>query len=139
MEEALGRDGPDWHMKNDCPSCGFNVPGEPALVPARLHAMDGNNSAKRLDDCGGTDPRNFKSAYFLPPEYVDRFKDEVQPKTSHDEDCGDRWKAANAVDNPTALDVFDQTGIFLITCRHHIVEKIAEMVKSGELEVLSRL
>lgn len=95
--------------------------------------MDGNNSAKRLDDSGGMDPRVFDSTFFLKPEDVDKFKNEVQSRESHDPDCGERWKAANAVDNPVALDVFDQTGIFLITCRHHIVEKIAEMVKSGEL------
>lgn len=89
--------------------------------------------AKRLDDSGGTDPRSFDSTFFLSPEYVDKFKDEVQSRQSKDPDCGDRWKAANVVDNPAALDVFDQTGIFLLTCRHHIVEKIAEMVKSGEL------
>lgn len=120
-------------MKHDCPSCGFHVPDEPPLIPARLHAMDGNNSAKRLDDSGGMDPRVFDSTFFLKPEDVDKFKNEVQSRESHDPDCGERWKAANAVDNPVALDVFDQTGIFLITCRHHIVEKIAEMVKSGEL------
>lgn len=120
-------------MKYDCPACGFQVPDEPPLIPSRLHAMDGNESAKRLDDSGGTDPRSFDSTFFLSPEYVDKFKDEVQSRQSKDPDCGDRWKAANVVDNPAALDVFDQTGIFLLTCRHHIVEKIAEMVKSGEL------
>lgn len=120
-------------MKYDCPPCGFRVPDEPKLVPDRLHAIDGGESAKRLDDGGGIDPRKFNSTYFLSPQYVDKFKDEVQSRESKDPDCGDRWKAAKVVDNPEALDVFDQTGIFVLTCRHHIVEKIAEMVKSGEL------
>lgn len=133
VEHVLGRDAPNWHMKYGCPACGYQLEDEPALIPARLHAMDGNNSAKRLDDNGGMDPRTFKSKFFLSPADVDKFKDEVQSRKSDDPDCGDRWKAANAVDNPEALTVFDQTGIFLLTCRHHIVEKIAEMVKSGEL------
>lgn len=137
VDKVLGRDSPDWHIQNDCPACGFKVIGEPVLSPARLHAMDGNNSAKRLHGSGHMDLRTFDSAYLLPPLMVDKFKDEIRPSNPKDADCSDRFKAANAIDNPSALDVFDQTGIFVLSCRHHIVEQIAGMVKSGELCVIN--
>lgn len=140
VSQALGRDDPDWHLKYGCPCCGFEVPGEPPLNPARMHAMDGNSSAMRVDGSGFTDQRTFHGTFDVPMEYVDQFKDEVQPKpaaATQNEGCPDRnFKAADTIDNPTALDNFEQTGIFLMTCRNHIVEMITEMVKSGELYVV---
>ena len=135
VDEALGRLDPDWKLRFGCPACGFEVDGEPPLIPARLHAMDGNNSAKRIDGSGFSDPRVFRGAFEIPREEVEKYKDEVKarPMTPQKVPCPDRFKAANTIDNPSALDTFDQTGIFLITCRHHIVEKFAPMVKSGEL------
>lgn len=102
--------------------------------------MDGNSSAMRVDGAGFTDTRTFHGVLSVPTEYVDRFKDEVQTSATTQDDhtqengCPDRgFKAANTLDNPAALDHFEQTGLFLMTCRHHIVEMITEMVKSGEL------
>lgn len=44
-------------------------------------AFDGNNSMKRFYRLGSTHPRDLLpflgSDYLIPPEYVDRFKDEV--------------------------------------------------------------
>jgi hypothetical protein len=94
--------------------------------------MDGNSSAKRLASSGTADPRSFDSRFFLSPEYVDEFKDEVRARKMAT-DCTTRFKAAETIDNPETLKVFDQTGIFLMTCRHHIVEIISEMRRSGEL------
>lgn len=100
-----------------------------------MHAFDGGNSPKRLDNSGHSDPRIFTSKFFLTPEEVDVFKDEVSHSNKKDPDCTSEYKAANTIDNPATLGTFDQTGIFLMTCRHHVVEKIAEMKKSGELYV----
>lgn len=135
MDKALSRDGPDWHLRHGCACCGFEVADEPILNPARMHAMDGNSSPMRVDGSGFTDPRTFSGSLTVPTEYVDRFKDEVQTSArSQDDGCPDRgFKAADAIDNPAALDHFEQTGLFLMTCRHHIVEMTVEMVKSGEL------
>ena len=51
--------------------------------------------------------------------------------------CTDSWtadKATKSTRSTTALgDVFEQTGVFLVTCRHGIVEFVAEMIQSGEL------
>lgn len=43
---ALGRDTPNWHMLNNCPSCQYEVKGEPTLPIRMLLAIDGNNSLK---------------------------------------------------------------------------------------------
>jgi hypothetical protein len=132
IDQLLGRDAPDWHLKHGCPCCGHTVQDEPRLIPARLHAMDGNSSAKRLAISGNIDPRNFNLKFFLSPEYVDEFQDEVR-SSKKVVDCTTRFKAVEAVDNPETVKIFEQTGIFLTTCRHHIIEIISEMRKSGEL------
>lgn len=64
------------------------------LVPAALHAVDGNYSLKRAANAGLADTRTFKSSYLLSREYVDRFQYEVKkkkpdadPKENADEGC----------------------------------------------------
>ncbi|KAI0043066.1 hypothetical protein FA95DRAFT_1631889 [Auriscalpium vulgare] len=161
-DEALGRNSPDWRALYGCPCCGFKASIlhslQPVLVPARLHAMDGNNSQKRLRGAGRADLRQFDSDYFLSPAQVDVFANEIsgrrrkvpepgppvpdeadaelalpttnQPKSK----CTDGWQAANATSmGKSVTEVFDQTGVFLTTCRHGIVELVTEMVRSGEL------
>ena len=121
------------------------MPGDPVLVPDRLHAMDGNNSMKRVDGSGHADERVFVSDYLIPPAKVDRFKDDVQtrpgaknknssplPHGHENEWCADNWMAANSVSEGT-VGVFQQTGGFLCACRHSIIEFLAEMRQSGEL------
>jgi hypothetical protein len=44
----------------------------------------------------------------------------------------ENWTAARAVEENKVL-VFEQTGIFIMACRHGFVECIAEMKRSGEL------
>jgi Kyakuja-Dileera-Zisupton transposase len=112
-----------------------------------MHAVDGNNSAKRVDGSGNADERCFQSDYLLHASKVDRFKDEVKSRSKTqvgnsvldqppfgdtNDPCTDNWIAANAISEET-VKVFDQTGIFLCACRHGIVEMIAEMRRSGEL------
>lgn len=50
------------------------------LVPDRLHAMDGNNSMKRVDASGVADLRVFTSDYLISPSKVDEFKDNVKTR-----------------------------------------------------------
>jgi hypothetical protein len=125
--------------------CKCQLPGEPVLVPDRLHAMDGNNSMKRVDGSGHADHRVFVSDYLIPPSKVDKFKDDVKtrpgaknkssgplPHDHENEWCADNWTAANSTSEGT-VDVFQQTGGFLCACRHSIIETLAEMRQSGEL------
>ncbi|KAI0060325.1 hypothetical protein BV25DRAFT_1783310, partial [Artomyces pyxidatus] len=152
-DAALGRDGGAWRIAHGCPCCGFKVRHEPEIVPARLHAMDGCSSQKRLRGVGHTDQREFSSKYFIPPEQVNQFANEVKSRrkqaTSPDEQevddeglpisnektkCTNSWRTENAsAVGKGVAEVFDQTGVFLAACRHGVVEYVEEMVRSGEL------
>ncbi|KAF7322505.1 hypothetical protein HMN09_00029000 [Mycena chlorophos] len=46
---ALGRDTPNWRIRNTCPPCQYPLEGEAPLEPGMEVTLDGNNSAKRLD------------------------------------------------------------------------------------------
>ncbi|KIM64375.1 hypothetical protein SCLCIDRAFT_97145, partial [Scleroderma citrinum Foug A] len=128
MNQALGRDDPNWRLQHYCPACTFKQPGEPDLVPSSLKAMDGNNSAKRMDHAGHADHRIFPSTYMISRADVDVFKDDVRTRAGQrgnaehcdDGGCADTWQAASAVDEDT-VKVFEQTGIFLSACRHGII------------------
>ncbi|KAI0059807.1 hypothetical protein BV25DRAFT_1808428 [Artomyces pyxidatus] len=153
-DAVLGRDGDGWRLIYGCPCCGFQQANEPPLVPARLHAMDGCSSHKRLRGVGFSDTREFKSNYFLTPEQVDKFADEVKArparsgkkaKAGDDPDeglpisgnktkCTENWRTENANNMGKGVtEVFDQTGVFLCACRHGVVEVVEEMIRSGEL------
>jgi hypothetical protein len=114
-------------------------PDELPLEPARLHAMDGCSSPKRLDGSSHADEQLFPSRYHIPPSEVNRFSDDVQTRTSdmvpsddYSIPCTDNWASAHAISEETTK-VFDQTGVFLTACRHGIIETIIEMRRSGEL------
>ena len=102
--------------------------------------MDGNISAKRMENAGHADRRVFPSMYMILPHDVDTFRDNVHLwPGEHDgslvdkaTDCMDNWKAANSTDKDT-VHVFEQTGIFLSACRHGIIQTMVEMRRSGEL------
>ncbi|KAJ7705953.1 hypothetical protein B0H16DRAFT_1746965 [Mycena metata] len=48
VQAALGRDTPDWHLKNACPSCMYKLEGEAEIPLPFLATIDGNNSLKRF-------------------------------------------------------------------------------------------
>lgn len=47
--------------------------------------------------------------------------------------CADRWRNAGPEQHKRMFALFDETGIFITTCRHRIVLYACDMVKSGEL------
>lgn len=82
VAKALGRDSQDWHLRNACPCCMYELEGEEPLAHRILATMDGNNSLKLVDDSfrRGTqriDARTGRADFWLSEEYVDQFKDEV--------------------------------------------------------------
>ncbi|EGO18435.1 hypothetical protein SERLADRAFT_444106 [Serpula lacrymans var. lacrymans S7.9] len=109
---------------------------DPPLVPAQIHGMDGNNSAKRCDGASSADEHIFQSPYLISNEDVDVFQNETMLFGHQDEEppdiCTDNWTVANTVDDHT-IKIFEQTGIFILACRHGIVETLVEMRHSGEL------
>jgi hypothetical protein len=119
----------------------LQLDSEPLLVPASLHAMDGNSSVKRVDGSGAADRRLFESSYLTTAAEVDVFKNEVAQKQrpANTEShlggivlCTDNWTVANTF-SEESVKVFEQTGIFLCACRHGMIETFAEMRRSGEL------
>ncbi|EGO23333.1 hypothetical protein SERLADRAFT_440064 [Serpula lacrymans var. lacrymans S7.9] len=134
VNKLLGRDCPDWRFVVSYIM--LRLPDDPPLVPAQIHGMDGNNSAKRCDGASSADEHIFQSPYLISNEDVDVFQNETMLFGHQDEEppdiCTDNWTVANTVDDHT-IKIFEQTGIFILACRHGIVETLVEMRHSGEL------
>ncbi|KAL7283095.1 hypothetical protein ACG7TL_002520, partial [Trametes sanguinea] len=82
IQASLGRDTPDWRVKNACPPCGYELEGETPSIFSRKVVIDGNNSLKRLAPTGCRsvgDMRVFvDSKYYLLSDFVERYADEVK-------------------------------------------------------------
>lgn len=48
VQVALGRDDPDYRLRNACPACTYKLVGEDKLIFDMLFTMDGNDSLKRV-------------------------------------------------------------------------------------------
>ncbi|KAJ7439623.1 hypothetical protein B0H11DRAFT_1751794 [Mycena galericulata] len=55
VKKALGRDAPDWRLKNACPACTYKLEGEKELVFSIMTCMDGGNSLRRVLRKDGTE------------------------------------------------------------------------------------
>ncbi|KAL1738626.1 hypothetical protein HDZ31DRAFT_50701 [Schizophyllum fasciatum] len=143
VDGALGRLA-TWDVKNRCAACSNHIPGEPALHPMRLQAMDGNESLKRVAGWGHTDKRTFQSAFLISPDDVDVYKNDGTHRTrgprGEDRSSPDRtkactadghWKTANS--SEISNETFDECGLFVSVCRHHLVQTFCPMIRSGEL------
>ncbi|KAJ7671708.1 hypothetical protein B0H17DRAFT_1162089 [Mycena rosella] len=159
VKKALGRDVPDWQVKNCCPACTYKLEGEDKLIFEMLATCDGNDSLKRVlrkeqgvfDDNGvpkrggaeRPDPRMAGAGddYYFTWERVNRWLKEVLaqqaqvPRSNDQEDgqCQERWKKMSEEITARMWSIFNEMGIFLSLCRHGFVPLIADMVKSGEL------
>ncbi|KAF7347990.1 hypothetical protein MSAN_01751100 [Mycena sanguinolenta] len=49
VHAALGRDTPNWRLKNACPACLYKLEGESPIKLPILMTMDGNNSLSRFE------------------------------------------------------------------------------------------
>ncbi|KAK7434319.1 hypothetical protein VKT23_020269 [Stygiomarasmius scandens] len=122
--------------------------------------MDGNDSLKRLArrddntmDSDGLprlgadrekpDPRDGGADYFLSREEVDRWdKDQWESTVNEtiedvmgdieDFGCEERWKNMKEAVTAVMLGKYDESGLFLLLCRHGFVFLMADMVRSGE-------
>ncbi|KAF9041243.1 hypothetical protein BJ165DRAFT_1416052 [Panaeolus papilionaceus] len=154
INTALGRDQKGWRLRHACVPCTYKLQGEPDLKFSMLLTMDGNDSLKRLarrdkteEVEGGRelgenherhDPRVVRGDYYLSREEVDRWgKGSValipqKTEVTDPNGCDDRWK--NMANEKTARmwGIFDETGIFLVLCRHSHVLLVMDMVRSGE-------
>ncbi|KAJ7301725.1 hypothetical protein DFH08DRAFT_919067 [Mycena albidolilacea] len=159
VKTALGRNAPDWRLKNGCPACTYKLKGEDKLIFAMLLLMDGNDSLKRIlrkdkgfdedgvahrGDSEHADPRTADAGgdYLMFRERVDRWTKEqlaeevgipISDELENSSGCEERWK--NLTEELTAKmwGIFDETGIFVALCRHGFVLLVANMVQSREL------
>ena len=62
-------------------------------------------------------------------------QDEGTPADGSDDrtSCEDRWLNLAADSTKKMWGTFDETGIFVATCRHGMVMLICDMIRSGEL------
>ena len=146
-----------------CPCCAIRHEDEPKLKFLTLVSMDGNESLKRhlrqqtVTREDGTqvtlskerpDIQTQKSTLYVEKSEVDRFTNEVRGRRSlaasgaldgtpvdglDKTPCVDRWKNLASEGCKCAWAIYDETGIFTATCRHGIVLKVCDMVRSGEL------
>ncbi|KAJ7680000.1 hypothetical protein B0H14DRAFT_3101793 [Mycena olivaceomarginata] len=161
MKAALGRDVPNWRLKNACPACLYELEGEPKLKRRVIVTQDGNNSLKRFgrrervvrfdgtvvpgDSKERHDRRQAPGDFFLPRSDVEEWaKDEVDelmkdfaPEAGEGGDegagCEERWENMKEDVTACAWGLYDETGIFPALCRHGFVLVVVDMVKSGEL------
>ncbi|KAJ7195263.1 hypothetical protein GGX14DRAFT_377212 [Mycena pura] len=163
VRAALGRDTPNWRLRNACPCCLYKVQGEPELELPFLATMDGNNSLKRIQrrtaedyDAEGNlvdwestervDCRIPAGDYYLSRIEVDSWAigDGEEAAKVHvegdgdkgegdDGGCAERWHNMNENETSKSWGIYDETGIFVALCRHGFVLKVVDMVKSGEL------
>ncbi|KAJ7233282.1 hypothetical protein B0H12DRAFT_1028580, partial [Mycena haematopus] len=161
VQRALGRDVPDWRLKNACPSCLYKLEGEAPIPLPFLATIDGNNSLKRIwrreREEVGADGRMAPGAskercddqvapgdYYLTREEVDAWSKEgleelmkefVPGSELPDEGdgCTERWQNMREDVTARVYGMYDETGIFPALCRHGFLLLIVDMVKSGEL------
>ncbi|KAJ7676315.1 hypothetical protein B0H14DRAFT_2423574 [Mycena olivaceomarginata] len=151
LKITLGRDTPNWHLKNSCPACPYKLEGEPRLPRAFISTIDGNNSLKhfwrreRVHVLEWHNNRQAPGDHYLSQAEVDECaKDEFDklmrgfvPGAGKDEDegagCEERWENMKEDVTARTWGMYDETGIFPALCHHGFVLVIVDMVQSGEL------
>ncbi|KAJ7707057.1 hypothetical protein B0H14DRAFT_3643874 [Mycena olivaceomarginata] len=160
VKAALGRDTPNWRLKNACPACIYKLEGETPLKLPLITTQDGNNPMKRFwrreweeAYLGATaapgaskerkDNRVAPGDFFLPREDVNEWGDEgmdvlmrgFEEGAEQDEGagCDERWENMKEDVTARAYGMYDETGIFPALCRHGFMLVIVDIVKSGEL------
>ncbi|KAG8733227.1 hypothetical protein FRC10_000340 [Ceratobasidium sp. 414] len=137
---AMGRDDPNWRLKNACMACTYRLENEPPMLYSMLVTMDGNDSLKHIAQAAAADHRTYESSYYLTQAEVDTCANEVPRRRKKDQpqeetECEKRWKSARPDNDPRkrAKLMFEETGVFVSTCRHSHVLTVCDMVRSGEL------
>ncbi|KAG1895009.1 uncharacterized protein F5891DRAFT_1130725 [Suillus fuscotomentosus] len=156
LRQALKRDTINWRMLNTCPACFYKLDDEPALDFEWLVSIDGNNSLKRWDSSiygttARSDSRTARSDYWIHADTVDKFENEVKSRQTdlrNDDDwedeptdpdhpgaftCVNQWRNAGPDSHKKMFAIFQESGIFIASCRHRFVLLACDMIRSGEL------
>ncbi|KAJ7873189.1 hypothetical protein B0H13DRAFT_2349171 [Mycena leptocephala] len=146
---CLGRDTPDWRLKNACPPCLYKLEGEPRLEIPLMATIDGNNSLSRFhrrervdvdsEEEEGAAPSTSKARSALgawSKDGVDELMKgfSVEAEEGEEEDgCSEQWQNMKEDVTSRAYRMYDETGFFPCLCQHGFVLIVVDMVKSGEL------
>ncbi|KAG8685044.1 hypothetical protein FRC08_013330, partial [Ceratobasidium sp. 394] len=116
---AMGRDDPDWKLKNACEACTYKLENEPPMEYSMLVTMDGNDSLKNVAGAASADHRTYQSSYYLSQNQVNACANEVPRRRKKDQpseetECERRWKSARPDSDPRkrAKLMFEETGFF---------------------------
>ncbi|KAF8317008.1 uncharacterized protein EI90DRAFT_3134060 [Cantharellus anzutake] len=141
VKHVMGHDKLDYCLKNSCPACHYQLHDEPEHLVEFIVTGDGNTSLLHLPHRYESDNRIFYSDYYLPRSEVDVFENTKKQNSTTGtndplpESCAG-WKNSRPMPQTMkagSLGVMDETGVFLVICRHGIVQFIMDMVRSGEL------
>ncbi|KAF8141802.1 hypothetical protein EV363DRAFT_1392219 [Boletus edulis] len=144
LKVALRRNTQEWRLQSECPACFYRLEDEPKLMFNWLVSIDGNNSLKRWDTstygiAPREDHRTVRSSYWLSSEEVNKFQHEVGATKTQQRQEGsnaatydDDWEIVTP-DNPNEFNCVDQSGIFLVICRHRFILLACDMIESREL------
>ncbi|KAK0471452.1 hypothetical protein IW261DRAFT_1425091 [Armillaria novae-zelandiae] len=152
----LSREDVDWHLKNCCSACMFELEGEAQMEFSMFGAMDSNDSLKRVPHSklvesldGGRvsiereDTQDGGRSYVLYRSMVDLWsKDAIgdvnAPLPDEITPCKERWKNMSDDHTSKMWNIFDEMGFFLSLCRHGSVLLGTDMAKYP-LSVVSKL
>ncbi|KAG8689494.1 hypothetical protein FRC11_002288 [Ceratobasidium sp. 423] len=136
--------GENLEIHTACAACMYKLKNEPNLCYSMLVTCDGNDSLKRCAAAARADLHCYESDYFISREQVNQFQHEVPTwARKHDDssdgngeytECEKRWKNAKVNNDPNkkTKTMFEETGVFVCSCRHGFVLFVCDMVRSGE-------
>jgi hypothetical protein len=116
---ALGRDTPNWRLKNACPSCLHKLEGEPELLLPILTTKDGNNSLSRFGQMGRK-------------EAVEEEEDESAPGTSKAR-ADDREVPGDYYLSREAVDVWAKEGLGDLMRGHSATNSVSYVLSLADL------
>ncbi|KAJ7724669.1 hypothetical protein B0H16DRAFT_1895413 [Mycena metata] len=139
VKHVLGRDAPNWRATNCCDACMYKLEGElPLEYPMLDYDEEGNLlpgvSKERFDPRAATAGKD----YFIPRDKVnlwakDKIKEPCKPRVEEKSACEERWKNLAEDSTKKMWGVYNETGIFLMLCRHSFGLWAINMIRSGEL------
>ncbi|KAJ6528195.1 hypothetical protein B0H19DRAFT_1083718 [Mycena capillaripes] len=120
VQVVLGRDSPDWRLKNACPACLYKLEGEAEIPLPFLPTIDGNNSLKRFWR-RQQEQVLADGDYYIPPTEVDKWasggvddlmKEFVPGSALEDEGdgCSERWENMKQDVTACTYGMYDETG-----------------------------
>jgi hypothetical protein len=112
---------------------------EPATAPLAPTTVGQETRPLLGPSCEVKDSRTAGRGVYLTREQVDEWAKEVlmedTPGFDYDDDnpCAERWRNMKDQITSKMWGVFEETGLFLVLCRHGFVLLLVDMVQSGEL------